>query len=176
LSPAFDWDRNPSGEVVAFLMACIEDAVALPAPHTLPVPRTLRGAYDSILFKVNGLTDAVRHLWRLQTPFLNWSGKAERLSFGAPTLRLFVHERLPTTAIIETLTAHRRKVPQADVFEMFADPQRPMVEQVRAFEHCDQWVNRIILGDSLVVMNGPLRFEGLGGHAQCMFIDRRSCV
>ena len=171
LSPALDWDTNPSREVAAFLMACIEDAAALPAPHTFPAPRTLRGADNGILVEVTGLSDAVEHLRRLQTPFLNWSGKAERLSIDVPTLPLFVHERLSTTAIVETLTAHRRKVPQADMFAMFADPQRPMAEQVRAYEHRDQWVNRMILGDSLVVMNSLLRFEGLGGQVQCMFID-----
>ena len=31
-------------------------------------------------------------------PFLNWAGKAERLSFDVPTLPLFVHERLSTKA------------------------------------------------------------------------------
>ena len=36
LSPALDWDTNPSREVAAFLMSCIEDAVALPTPHDVP--------------------------------------------------------------------------------------------------------------------------------------------
>jgi adenine-specific DNA-methyltransferase len=171
LSPALDWDTNPSREVAAFLMGCIEDAASLPARQTFEEPRTLRGADNSILVEVTGLTDAVEQLRRLQAPFLNWSGKAERLSFDVPTLPLFVHERLSTKAIIETLTAHRRRVSQADMFAMFADPQRPMAEQVRAFEHRDQWVNRMILGDSLVVMNSLLRFEGLGGQVQCIFID-----
>jgi adenine-specific DNA-methyltransferase len=57
------------------------------------------------------------------------------------------------------------------MFEMFADPQRPMAEQVRAYEHHDQWINRMILGDSLVVMSSLLRFEGLGRQVQCIFID-----
>jgi hypothetical protein len=35
----------------------------------------------------------------LSRPFLNWTGKAERLSFDVPTLPLFVHERLSTRAI-----------------------------------------------------------------------------
>src|SRR2546428_8109031 len=41
-------------------------------------------------------------------PQLVWSGKAERLSFDVPTLPLFVHERLSTKAIIETLKGHKR--------------------------------------------------------------------
>ena len=34
-----------------------------------------------------------------------------------------------------------------------------------------KWVNRLILGDSLVVMNSLLRFEGLGGQVQMIYID-----
>ncbi len=47
--------------------------------------------------------EALRTLKSLSKPFLNWSGKAERLSFDVPTLPLFIHERLSTKAIIETL-------------------------------------------------------------------------
>jgi adenine-specific DNA-methyltransferase len=50
------------------------------------------------------ITDARRRLRGLSGPFLNWSGKAERLSFDVPTLPLFVHERLSTKAILETMT------------------------------------------------------------------------
>ena len=42
---------------------------------------------------------------------------------------------------------------------------------MRAFEYRDGWVNRMILGDSLVVMNSLLRFEGLGGQVQMIYID-----
>src|SRR5205814_1551448 len=33
------------------------------------------------------------------------------------------------------------------------------------------WVNRLILGDSLVVMNSLLEYEGLGGQVQMIYID-----
>ena len=45
----------------------------------------------------------VGELQALSKPFLDWAGKAERLSFDVPTLPLFVHERLSTAAIVETL-------------------------------------------------------------------------
>ena len=71
---------------------------------------------------VRGLQDAVEQLKRLSRPFLNWAGKAERLSFDVPTLPLFVHERLSTKAIIETLKGHRRDK-QTTMFDLFGDPQ-----------------------------------------------------
>jgi hypothetical protein len=64
---------------------------------------------------------AARELERLGRPFLNWAGKAERLSFDVPTLPLFVHERLRTKAILETLTSHRRN--KQIEMDLFSDPQ-----------------------------------------------------
>jgi hypothetical protein len=52
------------------------------------------------------------------------TGKAERLSFQVPTLPLFVHERLSTRAIIETLKSHKvEKGEQLNLFELFNDPK-----------------------------------------------------
>lgn len=47
-------------------------------------------------------------LRKVSGTFLNYSGKAERLSFEVSTLPLFVHERLSTKAIVETLKGHRK--------------------------------------------------------------------
>jgi len=91
--------------------------------------------------------DAAHTLTAMSRPFLNWAGKAERLSFDVPTLPLFVHERLSTKAILETLKGHKRDK-QLSMFELFGDPQRPIHDQVlRAYEYPDNWVNRLILGD-----------------------------
>jgi hypothetical protein len=90
----------------------------------------------------------------------------ERFSFDVPTLPLFVHERLSTKAIIETLTGHKRDK-QMDMYGLFGDPQHSVTDQVlRALEHRDKWVNRMVLGDSLAVMNSLLHYEGLGGQVQ----------
>src|SRR4029077_4903185 len=111
-----------------------------------------------VVASCRGLKDAVDQLKRFGQPFLNWAGKAERLSFDVPTLPLFVHERLSTMAIVETLQGHTKEArgPQLGMFEFFGDPPRPLADQVlKAYEHGyrDKWVNRMILGDSLVVMN-----------------------
>jgi adenine-specific DNA-methyltransferase len=114
---------------------------------------------------------AAQQLKALSKPFLNWAGKAERLSFDVPTLPLFVHERLSTKAIIETLGSHKRDK-QETMFELFGDPQHSFTDQVlRAYEHRDKWVNRMILGDSLVVMNSLLHYENLGGQVQMIYMD-----
>ncbi len=113
---------------------------------------------------------AAEELARISKPFLNWAGKAERLSFDVPTLPLFVHERLSTKAILETLKSHKRDT--QETLDLFGDPQRSITDQVlRSYEHKDRWVNRMVLGDSLVVMNSLLDYEGLGGQVQMIYID-----
>ncbi|HEX7407481.1 MAG TPA: site-specific DNA-methyltransferase, partial [Candidatus Binatia bacterium] len=42
---------------------------------------------------------------------------------------------------------------------------------LRAYEYPDNWVNRLILGDSLVVMNSLLHYESLGGQVQMIYMD-----
>jgi adenine-specific DNA-methyltransferase len=107
----------------------------------------------------------------MSKPFLNWSGKAERLSFDVPTLPLFVHERLSTKAILETIRGHKTDK-QMSFDDLFGDPRHSIADQVlKAYEHKDKWVNRMILGDSLIAMNSLLHYEGLGGQVQMIYMD-----
>ena len=61
-----------------------------------------------MIVTLRSLAEAVEHLKRLSGPFLDWAGKAERLSFDVPTLPLFIHERLSTKAIVDTLIGHKQ--------------------------------------------------------------------
>jgi adenine-specific DNA-methyltransferase len=171
LSPALDWDgQNPARELGEWLLAMASKAAALPPPHQFPEPQRFFSDGKEMC-SVTGLQDALEGLQAMSRPFLNWAGKAERLSFDVPTLPLFIHERLSTKAILETLKGHRRDK-QIDMFDLWGDPQHSITDQVlRAYEHKDKWVNRMILGDSLVVMNSLLHYEGLGGQVQMIYID-----
>jgi len=127
------------------------------------------------ILESDNLTDAKRaatELASLGKPFLDWAGKAEHSSFEVPTLPLFVHERLSTKAILETLKEHK-KDKQPDFFDvLFGSVEHSLSDQVlRAYEHRDQWVNRMVLGDSLVVMNSLLHYESLGGQVQMIYMD-----
>jgi adenine-specific DNA-methyltransferase len=149
LSPSLDWDgQNPAREQGEALIKEILDAQSI---------EQAKAAADK--------------LRRISKPFLNWAGKAERLSFDVPTLPLFVHERLSTKAILETLKGHKRDK-QLDMFDLFGDPGHSITDQVlKAYEHKDRWVNRMILGDSMVVMNSLLQYEGMGGKVQMIYMD-----
>jgi adenine-specific DNA-methyltransferase len=171
LSPELDWDGGSGRALAEWLLAAVQDAAALPAPHAFAKPREFRDAGGTVVVSVSSLQEAVEQLKRASRPFLNWAGKAERLSFDVPTLPLFVHERLSTQKIVQTLVGHKTDK-QIDLFEMFGDPKHSIVDQtLHAYEYPDKWVNRLILGDSLVVMNSLLNYEGLGGQVQMIYID-----
>ena len=171
LAPDLNWDgQNPTRAYGQWLLTVTEKAAALPPPHQFHDPLEFKDASGRIHAKVLGLHDAIDQLKRLEKPFLNWAGKAERLSFKVPTLPLFVHERLSTKAILETLKGHKRDK-QMDI-DLFGDPQHSIHDQVlRAYEYPNGWVNRMILGDSLVVMNSLLEYEGMGGQVQMIYMD-----
>jgi adenine-specific DNA-methyltransferase len=158
LAPVLDWDgQNPAREQGEALIARIDEL-------SRGLTR-VNADQDQEEFQrtVAELREAAARLKAISRPFLNWAGKAERLSFDVPTLPLFVHERLSTKGIIETLGGHKKdQLTQATMFDLFGDPRHPIADQLtRAYEFKDGWVNRMILGDSLVVMNSLLK-RGLG--------------
>ena len=113
---------------------------------------------------------AAQKLKRLSQPFLNWAGKAEREHIQVPTLPLFVHERLSTAAVLETLKRHRRD--RKGTLDLFGEGSKSIGEKIRgAYQHLNGWQNRLILGDSLQVMNSLLEYESLGRQVQMVYMD-----
>lgn len=118
--------------------------------------------------QVQSLKAAADLLQALSEPFLNWAGKAERHQLSVPTTPLFVHERHSTKAILDGIKHRKAKGTNLD---LFGDPQLDVTDRLDAYEHKGPWQNRMILGDSLQVMNSMLEFEGLGGQVQMVYID-----
>lgn len=177
LSPSLEWDgQNPAREQGEALIAKLYDVTAslaelqtkIKGAETEEERAKIQAEIDKAQATVSSIADGIKALGK---PFLNWAGKAERLSFDVPTLPLFVHERLSTKAIIETLASHK-KDKQVDMFNLFGDPQHSIIDQIlKAYEYKDKWVNRLVLGDSLVVMNSLVHYEGLGGQVQMIYMD-----
>jgi adenine-specific DNA-methyltransferase len=98
-------------------------------------------------------------------PQLVWAGKAERTSFEVDAVSIHVHERLSTEAIVRTL---RKEQPQ---LALFGDPELDRDREVEFYQHEVDWTNRLILGDSLVVMTSLLERERMAGQVQCIYFD-----
>lgn len=102
-------------------------------------------------------------------PQLQWAGKAEHTSFDVPTVSLHVHERIDPRRIIETVRKEEKEVPVQ--MSLFETEKKPLREAIEFYKHKENWSNRLIAGDSLLVMNSLLEKEGMGGKVQMMFFD-----
>ncbi len=115
-------------------------------------------------------------------PQLVWAGKAEHTSFEVPTVSLHVHERMDPRTIIEAV--RRSPLPKGEGVGVRESPapyqpslftsiteNPPLREAVEFYKHKHGWSNRLIAGDSLLVMNSLLEKEGLAGQVQMIYID-----
>jgi adenine-specific DNA-methyltransferase len=105
-------------------------------------------------------------------PQLVWAGKAEHTSFEVPTVSLHVHERIDPRTIIEAVrkrNGNGRPV-QGYLFES-REENPPLRDAIDFYRHAHDWSNRLIAGDSLLVMNSLLEKEGMLGQVQMVYID-----
>lgn len=101
-------------------------------------------------------------------PQLQWTGKAEHTSFEVPTVSLHVHERIDPNTIIETVKKEYEGPKQMSLFET---NEKPLREAIDFYKHKEGWTNRLIAGDSLLVMNSLLEKEGMAGKVQMVYFD-----
>lgn len=104
-------------------------------------------------------------------PSLQWAGKAEHTSFEVPTVSLHVHERIDPRTIIEAV--RKRNGGSYEQLSLFKSPEEnpPLREAIEFYKHRHNWSNRLIAGDSLLVMNSLIEKEGLAGQVQMIYID-----
>lgn len=124
-------------------------------------------------------------------PSLSWTGKAERLSFAVDTVSLHVHERIDPASILSAL---RRKVGAGGTAKSAAKEKEkgaraaqqkaiqpglfdapfenlPLRDAIDFYKHDKGWSNRLVAGDSLLVMNSLLQKEGMAGQVQMIYLD-----
>lgn len=165
LDPALSWDENRERELAEWLLGLIASAAEKGEKAVFGAEQVWKGD-DGV--RVGSTRAAVELLKRLTKPFLNWAGKAERHQISVPTVPLFVHERHSTKAILDGI---RNRKAKGTTLDLFGDAKLDIGERLDAYEHEGPWQNRMILGDSLQVMNSMLEFEGLGGQVQMIYID-----
>ncbi len=103
-------------------------------------------------------------------PQLQWAAKAEHTSFEVPTVSLHVHERIEPRTIIEAVRKRNgNSAGQISLFE--SERKEPLREAIEFYKHAHGWSNRLIAGDSLLVMNSLLEKEGMAGKVQTIYID-----
>ncbi|MBF0377005.1 MAG: site-specific DNA-methyltransferase [Desulfamplus sp.] len=104
-------------------------------------------------------------------PQLQWAGKAEHTSFEVPTVSLHVHERIDPKTIIESVKKEIQDNAPVQM-SLFDDArEKPLREAIEFYKHKENWSNRLIAGDSLLVMNSLLEKEGMAGKVQMLYFD-----
>ena len=138
------------------------------------------------------MREALEELKRLQSPYLNWAGKAERTQFEIDTVSLHVHERIDPASILAAVrkeffvssdrfsegdyasskqkTKNSQRITQFDLFNAPFENLPPR-EAIDFYRHERGCANRLIAGDSLLVMNSLLQKESLAGRVQIIYID-----
>src|SRR5437667_4116432 len=105
-------------------------------------------------------------------PQLVCAGKKEHASFELPTLSLHVHETIDPRTIIEAVRKRNGNglSVQPSLFER-PEERLPLHDAIDFYKHSHGWSNRLIAGDSLLIMNSLLEKEGMAGQVQMVYID-----
>ncbi len=112
-------------------------------------------------------------------PTLQWAGKAEGMSFQVPTSSIHIHESIKPHSIIARVMREYSEALDGQVegqqtmfeAETPAERMRRKRESIEFYQHGVNWTNRLIAGDSLVIMNSLLEKEGMAGQVQMVYID-----
>lgn len=132
---------------------------------------------------VEGLSETTREsleeLKRMQSSFLNWAGKAERTSFEVDTVSLHVHERIDPASILSAVRKVMKREGKGKGAEKAFQPglfdapfeNLPLRDAIDFYRHERGWANRMIAGDSLLVMNSLLQKESMAGRVQMFYFD-----
>ena len=171
-------DRPSEKALDALLDDIAGSILEAPAPDRDAVLALLRQAVDADR-QVHGrdrMMEALSELRRLQAPYLTWTGKAERTSFQVDTVSLHVHERIDPASILRAVKKRAEGsdgAAETTQFDLFAPAfeKKPLREALDFYKHDRNWSNRLIAGDSLLVMNSLLQKEGMRGQVQMVYLD-----
>jgi adenine-specific DNA-methyltransferase len=107
-------------------------------------------------------------------PQLVWQGKDEqdREDLGVPVVPIYIQEKIHPQAIIDALPRiEQRGDNEPSLFADFNGGPTDFDQKVDFYHHEQNWSNRMILGDSLMVMTSLAEKEGLKGKVQMIYLD-----
>ncbi len=107
-------------------------------------------------------------------PQLVWKGKDEqdKEELTVPAVPVYIQEKIHPHAIIEDVRAQSKKDHPDSAPMLFGDFNGIDFEElIEFYQHEANWSNRMILGDSLMVMTSLAEKEGLKGKVQMIYID-----
>ena len=107
-------------------------------------------------------------------PQLVWKGKNEQDSedLAVPVVPIYIQEKIHPQAIIDALPRiEQRDDIQPNLFADFNGGPTDFAQKIDFYHHEQNWSNRLVLGDSLLVMTSLAEKEGLKGKVQTIYLD-----
>ncbi|MBV6451748.1 MAG: hypothetical protein MHPDNHAH_02495 [Anaerolineales bacterium] len=107
-------------------------------------------------------------------PQLVWKGKDEQDAhdLAVPAVPIYIQEHIKPQNIIELVRQSTTDLSRSHQPMLFSDFNGLTFEDRVDFYHHEQnWTNRMILGDSLLVMTSLAEKEGLKGRVQMIYFD-----
>jgi adenine-specific DNA-methyltransferase len=107
-------------------------------------------------------------------PQLVWKGKDEqdRSDLAVPAVPIYIQEKIHPQAIIDALPRiEQAGDAQLNLFADFNGGPADFEKKVEFYRHEQNWSNRLILGDSLLVMTSLAEKEGLKGKVQTIYFN-----
>ena len=107
-------------------------------------------------------------------PQLVWKGKDEqdRKDLTVPVVPVYIQEKIHPQAIIDALPRTEQSAgDQTSLFADFNGGPQDFAQKIDFYHHEQNWSNRLILGDSLLVMTSLAEKEGLKAKVQAIYID-----
>lgn len=162
------------------------DAITHPDEHRALIPTTeTQGEETGAIAQEPQESDynCFRHIFgRGRDPELYWLNKyrnddeqTQPADMHVDIRSLYRHEQIEPEALINQLYRSREEEPNVPRQNSLFDPEpydENILERVaKYYHHQTGWQNRLIQGDSLLVMNSLLKREGMAGQVQTIYID-----
>ncbi|MCH5332171.1 MAG: hypothetical protein J1E33_07215, partial [Alistipes sp.] len=157
------------------------DAIKHPADKRVAIPTTELAGEEAAAIagdpKVAEYKTFRHEFTRGRDPELYWLGKYRNddeetcdSDLRVDIRSLYVHEDIHPEQLIDNLYKLNEQ-PNffADEFKKDIDDELQRVADY--YRHHSDWKNRLIQGDSLLVMNSLLNREGMAGKVQCIYFD-----
>lgn len=163
------------------------DAIKHPSDKRADIPTTEHAGEEQYVVadspKVAKYKEFKNEFDRGRDPELYWLGKYnnDNEDTQSPDLKvdvrsLYVHEDIQPEMLIKRLFEIKEE--KSDMYSLWEESELPKtlyedeLEKVtNYYKHEAAWKNRLIQGDSLLVMNSLLKREGMAGKVQCVYID-----
>jgi len=107
-------------------------------------------------------------------PQLVWKGKdqLDREDLSVPVVPIYIQEKISPQAIVDDLMSQTRaNTGEVSLFDDFEGGPGDFESKIEFYQHEQNWTNRLVLGDSLLIMNSLVEKEGMRGKVQTIYID-----